>query len=122
MMTIIQKVQSNQICLTLQEKTTSNLPKNYLFRFISEQNRVEYKCYLTDISISPSRFNLFNFIESTNLTLKLGDYILKVYQMPNGGSVDYTLGNLCEITKCKVITTPTSTSAYNAIITSQIYD
>ena len=42
--------------------------------------------------------------------------------MPDGGSFDYTIGNLCEITKCKVITTPTSTSAYNAIITSQIYD
>ena len=99
----ITKNSLNVIALTLSELEDSTLDINWLFRFIHEQGKHESFVYLPDLNSSTARYNLFNLLESTDITFtKLGSYIYEVYQMPDGGSLDYTLGIRCEIGKMNV--------------------
>lgn len=99
----ITKNSLNLIALTLSELEDSTLDINWLFRFIHEQGKHESFVYLDDLNVSIARYNLFNLLEGTDITFtKLGSYIYEVYQMPDGGSLDYALGIRCEIGKMSV--------------------
>lgn len=111
MFVTIEKGNLNQIALTLTEKSNSELAINWLFRFVNEQSKKEYFCFLTDLSTSPKRYNLFNLYESTDITLPLGDYTYFVYQMETE-SEDYTTGIECEIGKARVFEDETITPTY----------
>jgi hypothetical protein len=100
---VITKNSLNQIALTLTELEDSSIDINWLFRFVHEQGKSEILVYLSDLNSSFSRYNLFHLLEGTDATFtKLGDYIYEVYQMPDGGSLDYSLGLRCEIGKMTV--------------------
>lgn len=99
------------LALTLTEKANIELPINWLFRFVNEQSKKEYFCFLTDLSTSPKRYNLFNLYEGTDITLPLGDYTYYVYQMGTE-SEDYTTGIECEKGKARVFEDETITPTY----------
>lgn len=111
MFVTIEKGNLNQIALTLTEKSNSELAINWLFRFVNEQSKKEYFCFLTDLSTSPKRYNLFNLYESTDITLPLGDYTYYVYQKTVLNE-DYTTGIECETGKARVFEDATITPTY----------
>ena len=98
------------LALTLTEKANIELPINWLFRFVNEQSKKEYFCFLSDLSTSPKRYNLFHLYEGVDIILPLGDYNYYVYQMETL-SEDYTQGILCETGKSRMTgdETPTNT-------------
>lgn len=95
----------NQIAVTLSELKSDLLPENWLFRFVLDQDDFyEYLIYLTDESPAPARYNLFTLIEGVDVDFKfIGDYLYEVYQMPEGDSVDYTLGVKVENGKMRLL-------------------
>ncbi len=111
MLSLIEKESLNQIALTLTEKSDSELAVNWLFRFVNEQSKKEYFCFLTDLSTSPKRYNLFNLYEGTDITLPLGDYTYFVYQKTVLNE-DYTTGIECETGKARVYEDETITPTY----------
>jgi hypothetical protein len=111
MFVTIEKESLNQIALTLTEKSNPELAVNWLFRFINEQSKKEYFCFLTDLSTSPKRYNLFNLYEGTDITLPLGDYTYFVYQKTVLNE-DYTTGIECETGKARVYEDETITPIY----------
>lgn len=122
MLSLIEKNENNQIALTLTEKANIELPINWLFRFVNEQSKKEYFCFLNDLSTSPKRYNLFNLYEGTDITLPLGDYTYYVYQMETEIE-DYTQGIECEIGKCKVFSTQIPETTYtNTTTIINVYD
>lgn len=101
----IKKENVNQIAVTLTEKADLDLPINWLFRFIREQSNKDYFCFLTDLSTSPNRFNLFHLFEGTDVVLPEGEYKYEIYQKSTLDE-DYSTGILCETGKAKVFTDP----------------
>jgi hypothetical protein len=120
---LITKNSLNIIALTLSELEDETLDINWLFRFTKEQGKQEILCYLDDLNVSTARYNLFHLLEGTDATFtKLGDYTYQVYQMPDGGSLDYTLGIQCEIGKVRVKDSVTITpNSFEPTLTSNIY-
>ena len=122
MLSLIEKASLNQIALTLTEKSNSELAINWLFRFVNEQSKKEYFCFLTDLSTSPKRYNLFNLYEGTDITLPLGDYTYFVYQKTVLNE-DYTTGIECEKGKARVFEDATITPTYtNTTTIINVYD
>jgi hypothetical protein len=122
MLSLIEKASLNQIALTLTEKSDQELAINWLFRFVNEQSKKEYFCFLTDLSTSPKRYNLFNLYEGTDITLPLGDYTYYVYQMETE-SEDYTTGIECEKGKARVFEDEIPTTTYtNTTTIINVYD
>jgi len=122
MLSLIEKASLNQIALTLTEKSDSELAINWLFRFVNEQSKKEYFCFLTDLSTSPKRYNLFNLYEGTDITLPLGDYTYFVYQKTVLNE-DYTTGIECETGKARVYEDETITPTYtNTTTIINVYD
>lgn len=118
MMLKIQKSQLNKLAITLNELKNEANPSNWLFRFVFDQGSLEYEYifYLTDIATADEqlRYNLFHLTESTDVTFaKVGDYHYFVYQMPDGGSVDYSEGLLCEQGKALIEGTEVTIPAFN---------
>jgi len=110
----LQQNTTNQIVVTLNELKSDLLPENWLFRFVLDQDDFyEYLIYRTDLSVAPARYNLFELEEGVDVDFKfVGDYLYEVYQMPEGDSVDYTIGVKVENGKMRllegeVIPTPT---------------
>jgi hypothetical protein len=118
----LKKDELNVLALTLTEKANIELPINWLFRFVNEQSKKEYFCFLSDLSTSPKRYNLFHLYEGVDIILPLGDYNYYVYQMETL-SEDYTTGIECEKGKARVfedaIVTPTYTNTTTII---NVYD
>lgn len=123
-MILIQKSQTNKICLTLSELENPSLPINWLFRFtLDQEDNYEYLLFLEDISLFPQRYNLFELIEGTDVTFKfIGDYGYEVYQMPNNTSTDFTLGLLVENGKMRLLEMEVATPTFNTQIDTPIYD
>ena len=123
MTTLIYKATLNQLALTLSELESVSLDVNWLFRFVKDQGKQEYFCYLEDLNVSTARYNLFHLLEGTDVTFEyLGDYLYEVYQMPDGGSTDYSLGNRCEIGKIKVLDEVVVTPSFTPNLINKIYD
>lgn len=120
---LITKSSLNIIALTLSELEDETLAINWLFRFVKDEGKQEILCYLTDLNADTSRYNLFHLLEGTDATFtKKGDYSYQVYQMPNGGSLDYTLGTQVEIGKIRVIDNITVVpNSFAPTLTSNIY-
>ena len=115
----------NQIAVTLEELKSDLLPDNWLFRFVLDQDdSYEYLIYLTDVSPSPARYNLFDLDEGIDVDFKfVGDYLYEVYQMPNGGSLDYTQGVKVENGKMRLIENPAPTTpTFTPNTETPIYD
>jgi hypothetical protein len=123
-MLLIQKTTTNTLTVTLNEKATTSLPYNWLFVFELEQSDVyTYPVYLTDTSLYPERYNEFSLEEGVDVTFKYtGDYKYQVYQMPDGGSTDTSLGRLVETGKARVKETSTPVPTFEATTTTDIYD
>lgn len=122
MLSLIEKASLNQIALTLTEKSNSELAINWLFRFVNEQSKKEYFCFLTDLSTSPKRYNLFNLYEGTDITLPLGDYTYFVYQKTVLNE-DYTTGIECETGKARVFEDEIPNTTYtNTTTIINVYD
>ena len=124
-MILLTQGSSNPIALTLSELSLSTLPNNWLFRFVLEQSdEYEYLVYLTDVSQSVNRYNLFTLVEGTDVTFRsIGDYKYYVYQMPNGGSLDYTTGHEVEVGKMRLIeSTKETMPTFNVDTNTDIYD
>lgn len=115
----------NQITVTLNELKTDLLPDNWLFRFVLDQDDYyEYLIYLTDVSPAPQRYNLFDLDEGIDVDFKfVGDYLYEVYQMPNGGSFDYTQGVKVENGKMRLLENPSPViPTFEPDTQTQIYD
>jgi hypothetical protein len=116
---------ANQIAVTLSELKSDLLPENWLFRFVLDQDDYyEYLIYLTDVSPAPARYNLFNLDEGVDVDFQfVGDYLYEVYQMPAGGSVDYTLGLKVENGKMRLLENPSPLiPTFEPNTETQIYD
>ena len=121
----ILKNESNTLVLTLSELANENLPNNWLFVFTREQNHeVIDSIYLTDTSAYPERFNEFVLIDPTDIDFpSSGDYQYDVYQMPNGGSTDVSLGEHVEIGKVRVFDeSEVEPNPYDAQIVNKVYE
>lgn len=112
MLSLIKKGENNQIALTLNEKANLDLAINWLFRFVNEQSKKEYFCFLSDLSVSPNRYNLFHLYEGTDITLPVGEYTYFVYQKEIQNE-DYSTGILCEIGKAKCYTDAPIENTFN---------
>lgn len=124
-MILLTQGSSNPIALTLSELSLSTIANNWLFRFVLEQSEeYEYLVYLTDVSQSVNRYNLFTLVEGTDVTFRsIGDYKYYVYQMPNGGSLDYTTGHEVESGKMRLIeSTEETIPTFNVDTNTDIYD
>lgn len=78
-MILILKNRVNQITVTATELTTSNSDV-YRFVFTGDQKQKQQEIELTDISLYPQRYNLFEFEEGVDITFKSrGDYEYRVY-------------------------------------------
>ena len=124
-MILLTQGSSNPIALTLSELSLSTIANNWLFRFVLEQSdEYEYLVYLTDVSQSVNRYNLFTLVEGTDVTFRsIDDYKYYVYQMPNGGSLDYTTGHEVEVGKMRLIeSTKEIIPTFNVDTNTDIYD
>lgn len=103
-MILVNKGESNIIDLTLSERVTLPIPI-FLFRFINDITNAEFSCIMDNISIFKDRYDRFEFIEGTTLTLNpTGFYHYYVYEQVSEVNLDYTLaGNLLEVGKLKVV-------------------
>lgn len=123
-MILLNKSQSNRLALTLRELSGENEPYNWLFVFTLEQDdSYSYTLYLTDDSDVNYPDSTFTLIEGTDVTFRfLGDYNYKVFQMPDGGSTNTSLGTKVEEGKMRLIDTPVEVSTFNVDNNSNIYD
>lgn len=115
--------QQKSFVLTLNETRSESLPNNWLFVFTKLQGNKEYKLYLTDISAFPDRYNKFTIDEGTTVDfVNTGEHEYKVYQMPDGGSTDETLGVLVENGLMILTETVTADNEFNTDITNTVYE
>ena len=121
---LLSKSTNNRITVTLNELKSDALPSNWLFVFALDQDEeYTYSLYLTDEALAEDEYNLFYLEDGVDVTFKfLGDYSYHVYQMPDGGSTDTTLGELVENGKMRLIETETDTPTYTPNTNTKIYD
>ena len=123
-MILLRKNQSNTFAVTLNELANPNVSYNWLFRFRKEQSKesYEYLIFLTDDSPNTERYNQFDLVEGTDLTMPIGDYEYRVYQMPDTNDTDYTRGTQVEIGKMRLIETPNVIPTFITNNENPIYD
>ncbi|NRA52161.1 MAG: hypothetical protein HRU12_23785 [Phaeodactylibacter sp.] len=93
----------NNLTVTLSELADENLPSNWLWRFINDQNQVEHLAFLSDVGLYPERSNKCQLTEGIDITFEtLGNHKYIVYQMPDTDDTDYTRGVEVEIGKAVV--------------------
>lgn len=123
-MILLRKNQSNTFAVTLNELANPNVAYNWLFRFRKEQSKesYEYLIFLTDDSPNTERYNQFDIAEGTDLTMPIGDYEYRAYQMPDTNDTDYTRGTQVEIGKMRLIETPNVIPTFITNNENPIYD
>lgn len=103
----LEKNSTNTVVLTLSEKTTITNPY-YLFEFTSDQtNEVKY-IIPTDISVNKIRYNEFEIIEPTNISLTVGTYKYRIFEQNNNSNYDTNGLNEVENGRVDVIGSTTS--------------
>jgi len=118
---LINKNSTNNVVLTLAEKTTLT---NVIYLFeVTNDASAEVKCFIADdISPNPVRYNEFNLIENTtedllNGVFELvlsGYYTYNVYEQTSSTNLNPTLAaNLIETGKLNVVDNTTATTQYN---------
>lgn len=85
-MILINKNSSNEVVLTLSEKTSITSP-TYLFEFTNDSTKQTKVFISADYSNNKERFNVFNIIETATevpltgrVSLTVGDWKYKIYQ------------------------------------------
>ena len=123
-MILLRKNQTSTFAVTLKELANPNVAYNWLFRFRKEQSKesYEYLIFLTDDSPNTERYNQFDLVEGTDLTMPIGDYEYRVYQMPDTNDTDYTRGTQVEIGKMRLIETPNVIPTFITNNENPIYD
>lgn len=123
-MILLRKNQTNTFAVTLNELANPNVAYNWLFRFRKEQSKesYEYLIFLTDDSPNTERYNQFDIAEGTDLTMPIGDYEYRAYQMPDTNDTDYTRGTQVEIGKMRLIETPNVIPTFITNNENPIYD
>lgn len=126
-MLLLRKATSNRIVVTLHELRSESLPNNWLFVFSLDQSlgdaEYTYRIQLTDVSTNPDDYNQFTLVEGVDLTIPLtGDYLYKVYQMPDAVSLDETQGVLVETGKMKLTDVADEIPTYLVASNTSIYE
>jgi len=94
-MIVINKGTSNVIDLTLSENVTITNPY-FLFRFVNDDTNVEYACIITNTSLYTERYDRFDLIEGTTVTLGAnGFYHYYVYEQASAVNLDYNSAGAC---------------------------
>ncbi len=106
----IEKNKTNSIILTLSEKTTIT-NAYYLFEFTSDETKETKYIIPTDISINKIRYNEFNIIEPTNVSLTVGTWKYKIYEQVSSTNKNTNGLNEVECGRVDVIGSTTSIPA-----------
>lgn len=88
----------NKVVLTLTENSLLSNPF-YLFVFENEYDTDidQQLLYVPDTSLSPSRYNLFDITEGTDITLDKGQYKYTVYEAVSlPSTIEDTTGRIVE--------------------------
>lgn len=119
-MLLIYKGQTNNVALTLKEKTTLTTPF-YLFSLINDSTKEEKLFLASDISSFKDRYNEFVIEENSTedllsgkvkLTLE-GFYTYRIYEQESSTNVNKSLtGNLVEVGKALIFGEENLTEAY----------
>lgn len=93
-MILIQKGESNELIVTLQEKTTLVDPV-YLFSFTHKISETQKTFILSDTSEYPVRYNQFTFTEGSSLakTLEEGVHYYEIYAQESLTNLDPALAD-----------------------------
>jgi len=118
----IHKGEDNRIIVTLTELQDDSVGVNWLFRYNKDQGNKEHVAFLDDISVHTGRYNMFMLNEGTDITFTYtGDYMYRVYQMPDTLDTDYTRGTLVEVGKARVIETEEVRNTYTPNTNKNVY-
>lgn len=112
-MILINKNSTNEVVLTLSEKTTlSNV--YYLFEVIDDQSNDKYYFVLSDTSTNKERYSLLTIIEGTTVTFtNIGFYKYNVYEQTSSSNLNPNGLNLIENGKLKVVDTTVELDQYS---------
>ena len=112
-MVYIDKGETNNICLTLTEEATITNPV-WLFKFQWETSDSVVPLYWigTDTSAYDYRYNLFELVEGTDVTFRIGQYIYEVYEAPTGSTPTDETG-LTLVEEGRMIVNGTGTTIYD---------
>ncbi len=121
-MIIINKEQTNDVILTLEEKRTLSSP-TFLFRFINDQLKTSKTFIVTDTSGFVRRFNRFSIEETASedltdgkVSLSKGFYVYEIYEQNSTTNLDLNkVDNLVplQVGKVRVIGTVTAVPEYD---------
>ena len=123
------KGNTSTIILTLTEKVSITEPY-YLIEFINDQTREVQKCFISDISEYPDRYNKFNITEGEEpdnydgevLLGNAGEYAYTVYQKESNANLTTTGLTVLEKGICVLHTTEETTSTYTPTETNYSYN
>lgn len=119
-MILINKNSSNEVVLTLSEKTSIVNP-TYLFEFINDATK-ETKLFISaDYSNNKERFNIFNIIETSTevpltgrVSLTVGNWKYNIYQQTSTTNlVVANSGGLVENGRVDVVGTDSELNSFN---------
>ena len=119
-MILINKNSSNEVVLTLSEKTSIVNP-TYLFEFINDATK-ETKLFISaDYSNNKERFNIFNIIETSTevpltgrVSLTVGNWKYNIYQQTSTSNlVVANSGGLVENGRVDVVGTDSELNSFN---------
>lgn len=119
-MILINKNSSNEVVLTLSEKTSITNP-TYLFEFINDATK-EIKTFISaDFSNNKERFNIFNIIETStevpltgHVSLTVGNWKYNIYQQSSTTNlVVANSGGLVENGRVDVVGTDSELNSFN---------
>jgi len=119
-MILINKNSSNEVVLTLSEKTSIVNP-TYLFEFINDATK-ETKLFISaDYSNNKERFNIFNIIETSTevpltgrVNLTVGNWKYNIYQQTSTTNlVVANSGGLVENGRVDVVGTDSELNSFN---------
>lgn len=112
-MIYIDKGTSNTIVLTLTEEATISNPV-WLFKFIWETDLDVDPIYWigTDTSTYDYRYNKFTFVEGTDETLRIGQYIYEVYESATGSTPADETG-LTKVEEGRMVVNGTGSTIYD---------
>lgn len=112
-MILINKNSTNEVVLTLSEKTTLTNVK-YLFEVIDDQSNDKYYFVLSDTSPNKERYSLLTIIEGTTVTfVNIGFYKYNIYEQTSPTNLNPTGLNLVENGKLKVVDTSVAINEYS---------
>lgn len=111
-MIYIEKGEANIFVLTLTENVSISNP-TFLFKFTWEMSEELAPIYWvgSDTSIYPNRYNLFNLLEGTDATFRIGQYKYQVFQSVTPNPVDET--GLTQIEEGRMVVEGDSNTIYD---------